>query len=259
MFWTLLMLKWEKDENKRTKRGRDWSIVLKSLPMTGFESRASGIRSNRSTNWARCPLRKLIVCLPILFSAWEPIAGHQLRQIFEFQLVTLNSARRNINHNHQFPPYLLGQEISVTRLGSFLIVLATKFLTKVAQIFGDFFGNFKEHPCWIKNCNGYFLGSFCKFLGYFSFLHLVTLCKSVLFGNPSWCWFHYLPAFMRNSQHSLFAFDWMTSETRWPIGLSSIRRLPLWLSWLKGWKWVMGSNPDLVKKGLLVCCHRHLR
>ena len=33
--------------------------------------------------------------------------------------------------------------ISVTRLGHFRIVLATKFLRKVAQIFGDFLGYFE--------------------------------------------------------------------------------------------------------------------
>ena len=57
--------------------------------------------------------------------------------------------------------------ISVTRLGNFFIFLAINFITKVAQMFGDFLGSCEKH-CFLKsNLIGYFWGNFWKNLGFF--------------------------------------------------------------------------------------------
>ena len=42
-------------------------------------------------------------------------------------------------------PVVVG-ESSVTRFGDFWNFLAINFITKVAQIFGDFLGFFEKHP-----------------------------------------------------------------------------------------------------------------
>ena len=56
---------------------------------------------------------------------------------------------------------------SVTRLGGFWNFLATNFITKVAQMFGDFLGSCEKH-CFLKsNLIGYFWGNFWKNLGFF--------------------------------------------------------------------------------------------
>ena len=47
---------------------------------------------------------------------------------------------------------------SVTRLGNFLKFSATNFLTKVAQIFGNFLGCCEKHYFISKNYCGSFLG-----------------------------------------------------------------------------------------------------
>ena len=63
---------------------------------------------------------------------------------------------------------------SVTRLDDFLNFVAANFITKVAQMFGDFWAVVKTitfKSTWL----GYFLGNFWKNLGYFLFQHLVTV------------------------------------------------------------------------------------
>ena len=40
--------------------------------------------------------------------------------------------------------------VSVTRFGDFLQFLATKFLTKVAQMIGNFLGNFEKPQFYVK-------------------------------------------------------------------------------------------------------------
>ena len=65
---------------------------------------------------------------------------------------------------------------SVTRLGYFWKVLAI-FFSKLAQIFGTFFGYFGKH-CKSENCRGYFLDTFGIILGCFLFQHLVNLFTS---------------------------------------------------------------------------------
>ena len=57
---------------------------------------------------------------------------------------------------------------SVTRLGNCLKILATKFLTKEALMFGDFtMGYFEKHHFLFKKSCVYFFRSFWKHLGYF--------------------------------------------------------------------------------------------
>ena len=66
----------------------------------------------------------------------------------------------------------------VTRLGDFANFLVTNFITKVAQMFGDFLQLWK--PSLFKwNWSGYFWGNFWKNLGYFLFHHLVALAAHV--------------------------------------------------------------------------------
>ena len=60
------------------------------------------------------------------------------------------------------------------RLGDFWNLFIPIFLTKVPQLFGDFSGYFEKHNFLDKNVCDYYWATF-HFLGYFSFLHLVTL------------------------------------------------------------------------------------
>ena len=53
-----------------------------------------------------------------------------------------------------------GKWVQCDQIGLFLKDLAKNFLTKVAQIFGNFWGYFEKHHFLIKNCFGYFLHSF---------------------------------------------------------------------------------------------------
>ena len=50
----------------------------------------------------------------------------------------------------------------VTRLGDFWNFLATNFITKVAQMFGDFEGNCEKHFFFKSNWLGYFWATFGK-------------------------------------------------------------------------------------------------
>ena len=50
----------------------------------------------------------------------------------------------------------------------------TNFLTKVAQMSGDFLGFFGKHHYLSKNCSSHFLGNFVKTLTAFLVYHLVT-------------------------------------------------------------------------------------
>ena len=65
-------------------------------------------------------------------------------------------------------------QLSVTRLGDFGNFLATKFITKIAQMLSDFWAVVKSITFRL-NWLGYFLGNFWKNLGYFLIQHLVTL------------------------------------------------------------------------------------
>ena len=58
---------------------------------------------------------------------------------------------------------------SVTRLGDFFNFLATDFLSKVAQMSGDFCSYFVKHHFSSWNCHGYFLGHSWKFWATFYF------------------------------------------------------------------------------------------
>ena len=59
--------------------------------------------------------------------------------------------------------------ISVTRLDDFWKLLLTDFLSKVAQMPGDFWNSFKKHHFSCRNYCGYFLGHSWKFLATFYF------------------------------------------------------------------------------------------
>ena len=66
---------------------------------------------------------------------------------------------------------------NVTRLDDFWKFLVTNFLTKEAKIFSNLSGYFERQHCLSKNCCGYFLGNFWKYLGYFVLRNLVTLVQ----------------------------------------------------------------------------------
>ena len=66
----------------------------------------------------------------------------------------------------------------MTWLGYFWNVLATNFLTKAAQIFGNSLGYFEKHYFLSKNCRGYFLATFGIKLDCFLFQHLATLVET---------------------------------------------------------------------------------
>ena len=53
--------------------------------------------------------------------------------------------------------------------------MVTHFITKVAQIVGEFWGSYENHDFLNKTGEATFLGNFWKNLGYFLFQHLVTL------------------------------------------------------------------------------------
>ena len=74
---------------------------------------------------------------------------------------------------------------SVTRVGYFWKILATNFLAKVSQIFGDFLGYFGKYRFWSNNCDGYFLGHFAKKTWLFLFQLLVTLVVSLKASNQN--------------------------------------------------------------------------
>ena len=61
------------------------------------------------------------------------------------------------------------------QIGRFLEFLGNKFITKVTQMFDDFWGSCENHWFFKSNGLGYFLGNFWKNLGYSLFQHLVTL------------------------------------------------------------------------------------
>ena len=52
---------------------------------------------------------------------------------------------------------------SVTKLGDFLMFLATNFNTKIAKIFGDLIGCFEKYIVLSKNGCGYFQGTLATF------------------------------------------------------------------------------------------------
>ena len=65
-----------------------------------------------------------------------------------------------------------------------LKLMSTYFLTKVAQIFGDFWGYFGKHFLYVKTD----VANFWSSLGYILFQHLVTLigrCRKVVFVSLS--------------------------------------------------------------------------
>ena len=62
---------------------------------------------------------------------------------------------------------------SVTRLGDFWKFLVTNYLSKVAQMFGDFWGILKT--LLFNHCSGFFLGNFRKNWATFLIHYLVTL------------------------------------------------------------------------------------
>ena len=65
------------------------------------------------------------------------------------------------------------------QVGQFFKGLATNFVTKVSQVFGDLLVYFEKRHYIVKNCCGYYLGNFCTKLGDFFSPNLVTLrlCK----------------------------------------------------------------------------------
>ena len=65
--------------------------------------------------------------------------------------------------------FIYSAKSSVTRLGNFWKFEVTKFLTKIAQIFGHYLGHFEK--LWIlrKSCFRYFFGDFWKSLATFYF------------------------------------------------------------------------------------------
>ena len=96
--------------------------------------------------------------------------------------------------------------ISVTRLGDIWKFLATKFLTKVAQMIGNFLANLKTLVL-CKYCLCYFLGNFWKHLGY-----------SYIWSHWSW------RDFRRDSYLMRAAF----SVTRWLYYFSIFAHLKQW-------------------------------
>ena len=53
------------------------------------------------------------------------------------------------------------------QVGQFFKGLATNFVTKVSQVFGDLLVYFEKRHYIVKNCCGYYLGNFCTKLGDF--------------------------------------------------------------------------------------------
>ena len=72
---------------------------------------------------------------------------------------------------------------SVTRLGDFWKFLGTKFLEKVAQILSNNFGLLWKMALFMLNWCEYFLGNFCRKLGYILLQHLITLQRSWKMSN----------------------------------------------------------------------------
>ena len=68
-------------------------------------------------------------------------------------------------------------EGSVTRLGYYWTILATNFLTKVAQMFTNILGYYEKWHFKKKNYFNHFLGNFWLKLHQFPFQHLVTLIE----------------------------------------------------------------------------------
>ena len=71
--------------------------------------------------------------------------------------------------------------VSVTRLGKFWKFLATNFHSKVAQVFGDFFGYFWKSHILSKNWNGYFWVNFFSILANF-------YSNNLLHWSIGYCW-----------------------------------------------------------------------
>ena len=93
-------------------------------------------------------LASLLYLLPLIRKVLQPLG--YLHRLLWLQL-THNLYGRNMVETFRFHwrnavalVYWLWEETSVTWLGYFWKILAANFLTKVAQIFGNFFNNFQK-------------------------------------------------------------------------------------------------------------------
>ena len=95
---------------------------------------------------------------------------------------------------------LLGKKSanSVTRLGHIWKFFGTKFLSKVAQIFSNNFGLLWKIELFTLHWCGYFLGNFCRKLGYFLLQDLVTLITSLGTNLVVRNWITYMDIFVLN-------------------------------------------------------------
>ena len=128
-------------------------MLVTLSPFVGLVMKAS-----YSTTKLETPLFSLL--WPICFFNW---ANPSLSSLFFFK--------------QQSDHWLV---FSVTRLGDFWNFLATNFLTKIAKIFVDLWGCFKNFSfTYSKNCRVYLHGQLLENLGNFLFQHLITLQRVI--------------------------------------------------------------------------------